>query len=180
MQIGLTRQELLGLSGRANLRYIPIDQRFNDSGVKNLGINGSVTPVDYSIGPTAGEIWIVSYATLLLIDPGTMTDSVFGSLASPLTNGLQILSTIDTVERQSTNLFDNRDVIQCFNGGIAGQSSPAGNTGFLETEDYSTGRMCLDDMILIGDQGDKLITRVRDDLSTIQFLGLSVHAYQLI
>lgn len=180
MQLVISKEQIIGLTRKKSIRYISIDKRFEDSGsARNLGVDGT-TPVDYFLGPAAGEVWACSYLSLLLVDPGTMTEGVFGGLVSGLTNGLELLSDINGAERRHTNLKDNADLLQCFSGGISGMSTIPGNTGFLNTEDFTAGRMSLDDMILIGDNGDKLIARVRDNLSLVQFLGITLHAYLFI
>lgn len=166
-------------SGMPSRDYRYRDVRFRESGgSKAMSVNGSVTPVDFFIQPPSGELWIVDYVTLLLIDPGTMSAAVFGSLVGALANGLELIEKVNSVESIYTNVQDNADLAQCFFGGTLSGVSPSGGAdlGFLDTVDKVTGRMCFDGKVTLdGDDNDQLILRVNDDLLLIQSMQASAH-----
>ena len=158
------------------------DMRFKEPGDSALmSVNGSGTPVDFKVAPAAGDIFQVSYITLLLLDAGTMGPSVFGSLGAGLTNGLELHAQINGQAHVFTNLKDNGDLFQCFFGGQSGVlSSPAADAGFLDTVDKAGGRMVFDyPVTLDGDKGDFISMKVQDDLLAIDFLKMSAHLRQI-
>lgn len=166
-------------SGMPSRDYRYRDVRFEESGgSKAMNINGSGASVDFFIQPPTGELWIVDYATLLLIDPGDMSVSVFGSLVAGLTNGIDMIEKINSVENVYTNILDNADLAQCFFGGILSGAGPAGavDFGFLDEVDKVIGRMSFDGKIVLdGNDNDQLIIRIRDDLLLIQSLTATAH-----
>jgi len=175
-------------AGFPSRRYHHIDVRFKNGAAVDMNVDGTV-PKEFISGPVPGEIWIVDYITLIVLDAGDMLPTNFGSLAG-LANGLQVFSNMapllplgPLVERQSTNLKDNLDILQCFAGSKPGSSGigPV-DDGFLNTVDYISGRLSYDggEFVLIGDNGDHLGFRVRDDLSGIDNMRASLHARVLL
>lgn len=159
-----------------DVRYL--DRRFREPGnSKLMSVDGSSTPVDFSLGPGSGELWIVDYLTLLLIDSGNMDPGVFGGTVAALTNGLEVIESINSVESIYTTIEDNADIAQCFFGGVPAPGSVAGaDPGFLNNVDKGIGRMPFGYPITLdGDEGDKLIIRVNDNLIGIDYLAASAH-----
>ncbi len=154
------------------------DLRFRETGgSKLMSVDGSSTPVDFTLGPSAGELWIVDYLTLLMVDPGDMNPQVFGGFVAALSTGLQVIESINGSENICTTIEDNADLAQCFFGGIPGVGGiPGADDGFLNSPDKALGRMPFEYPITLdGDESDKLILRVNDDLLLIQYLAGSAH-----
>lgn len=180
---GLDRQSKnsneVHLSGMPSRDYRYRDIRFKESGgSKAMNVNGSSVAVDFFIQPPTGELWIVDYITLLVIDPGTMAEGVFASLVAGLTNGLDIVEKVNSVESVYTNVKDNADLAQCFFGGILSGVGSAGaiDFGFLNEVDKVIGRMTFDGKIVLdGTDNDQLIGRVRDDLLLVQTMSMTAH-----
>lgn len=153
------------------------DVRFEESGgSKAMNVNGSGAAVDFFIGPPPGELWVIEYASLLLIDPGTMAAAVFGSLVGALTNGLKMIEKINGVEKVYAEAKDNADLALSFFGGQLTPASSAVGDGFLNNIDKVSGRISFSgNVILDGDDSDQLILRVNDDLLLIETLNAAAH-----
>ena len=145
---------------------------FLDSGgSKDMSIDGA--PTDFVIAPPNDEIWFIEHITFILIHTGDMNFDVFGSLVNPLGTGLEIIVSYGGNEEIITTLKDNVDISQCFFGGL--NNSQSGNPtdpGFLNNFDMVTGRMEFKaNVVLDGSENDKLLFRINDALSTIDFMG---------
>lgn len=166
-------------SGMPSRQYRYQDKRFREAGSSKLigGTDGSSADIDFMLAPPAGQLWIVDYITLLMIDPGNMEPTDFGSLGAPLGNGLQVVEKINSVESVYTTIEDNADLAQCFFGGIPTPGGVVGaDPGFLNSIDKALGRMPFDMPITLdGNDGDMLIIRNRDNLTAIQFMAASAH-----
>lgn len=140
-------------------------------GSKDMSVIGA--PTDFFIAPPNDEIWFIEHITFILIDSGDMDFNVFGALASPLTNGLEIITSYDTNEEVVTTLKDNIDISQCFFGGLTNsQSGNPTDPGFLNNFDLVTGRMGFKaNIVLDGSDNDRMIFRINDNLSTLDFMG---------
>lgn len=146
-----------------------------------LSVNGSVTPVDFVYGPEAGKIVTVSSLSGLLLDEGVMSATVFGSLAAALPNGVLILTKINGVERQLALLVDNACFALCFFGGNLGLGGGVGQDGFLDTNDVAASQRLLNYPITLnGDNGDQIIARVQDNLSTIDLFRIQANVTEII
>lgn len=168
-------------SGLPSRRWNQRDVRFKNGSSQLMNVDGSSTSVNFIAAPPTGEIWVVDYLTLALIHVGDMEPDTWGAkAATSLTNGLLLFSTLNTVEREMTNLKDNLDILQCFAGSRAVSVSPTGGAdpGFLNTVDYVSGRMEYasgKELILFGSDNDNIGFRVRDNLSDAEELRASIH-----
>lgn len=137
-----------------------------NGGNENMNGNGSVTPIDYKISVPAGEIWYLDSLSFLIIDGGSTTPTNFGALPT-LTNGCQLIFKIDGNENIVHTLKTNIDLTLVFQGG---GGSPSGSS-WLESVDSYYGNLAMNSQVtLIGDDGDEIIFRVRDNLT-----GLEAH-----
>ena len=143
----------------------------DNGGSKDMSVNGA--PTDFFIAPPSDEIWFVEHITFILIHSGDMDFNVFAALIGPLATGLEIITKYDTIEEIITILKDNVDISQCFFGGLTNsQSGAPTDPGFLNNFDMVTGRMEFRaNIVLDGSENDRLIFRVNDNLSTLDFMG---------
>jgi len=139
-----------------------------NSGSTDFTVDGSVENVTFKWSPGDGEVWTIESITLFLLDPGTMTDSVFGALGSALTNGLTMKIKRDSTDNLVRVMKDNSCVLMSFGHDvIVGNSA----TGFLESNDYFKGSFIpKSEMRLVGDTSDNVKIIVKDDLTGIQRL----------
>lgn len=146
-----------------------------------MSVDGSGAPVDFEWGPGAGEIVTVNSIGGVLIDEGVMAPNVFGSLLAALPNGILVLSKIDGIERQIALIVDNVCFALCFFDGNLGFAGGAGLDGFFDTNDAASSKRSFPyPLTLNGDNGDKIIARVQDDLSTVDVLRMQANITQII
>jgi hypothetical protein len=156
----------------------PFSGRLLDiGGGKDMTVNGAGDPVDYTAGPPGGEVWYVTELGLLISDTGTLDITDFGAIPGALLNGLQILFDINSTGYEYVDLHDNCEISLTF-----GHSGPPQfPTGWLDTRDVYFGFAKLNQPVrLIGDDGDLIIGRVRDNLTGLTALAVSFKAYKII
>ena len=136
----------------------------------NMDVNGSSTTRDFEYGPPSGQIYYLSHIVLLMQDPGSMDINDFGSISGNLSNGLQLIAEINSTEHTIFNLIDNGSIATCFSD-FAVHSGGGDDNGFLDDEDSFIGLARFKpEITLNGDNGDKMIMRVRDNLNGISRL----------
>ncbi len=145
---------------------IPKNITLKDGSSKDMAIDGT-TPAEFEIAPGNDEIMIISEIPLTLIDDGaSMLPQNFGGVGV-LTNGVELVALIDGVEDIICNLKDNKDLLNCFYGGVLG-SGLVGATGFFETVDFVSGSFNFDAPLLLnGQTNDRLFIRIQDDLAAL-------------
>ena len=62
-------------------------KRFENGGSADMNVNGSVTPVVFSVSPPAGEVWRIASWSLYVQDGGTFDAEKWGN-GITMTNGL--------------------------------------------------------------------------------------------
>jgi len=171
------------VSGIEANRYHYVAKRMrNGSASKEMNLDGltiSQADSEFSFGPAPGELLLLDYVGLTLIDNGTFAGGVFGSLVGALANGLVLKSQLNSVVRTITTLVDNRDIFDCFTG-QQGIPAPGGNVGVFESGDWLGGRMQFPRRIFMdGDKGDRVFFEIQDDLTGIDSLTAAVLAFEV-
>lgn len=143
-----------------------------DGASKEMNVDGTSPNKTYKYAVSDGEIWYIEKVTIFLLDPGTMANNVFGSLAAPLTNGVKFSINKFGTDFKVKDLCDNVDMFMAFS---SGQITGTTTTGFLNEEDYFSGSIQFkEDIRLIGEKDDVIKMVIRDDLTQIQRLRCSV------
>jgi len=121
--------------------------------------------VDFIIGPTAaGEVWKLTHMAMVIQDGGTLDPTDYGAI-NTLVNGTDIIQDIGGVERSLAILNQNTDIINQFGSGF---NFVGAQGGFLNTGKIFFGMHEFHPQPTFSfDDGDRLISRVRDDLSTL-------------
>lgn len=160
-------------------RLTPKDSRFEQSpGIVEMCVDGAPASIDFIVKPPPSESWLVGFLSLLIVDPANNWGyNLFGSRAA-LTNGIQVIFDIGGQEKIETTIRDNADLDQCFAG--SDQSAGVGpGGGIYDTDRYFSGRMEFSlsnvsiqyriepsrNIYLNGRSSDKVIIRIRDDLT---------------
>lgn len=139
-------------------------------GSSNMLVNGSIVPVDFFMGPGPGEVWIVEEVGIFLAGSGSGGLYDFGT-GPALPNGLELFAEISGVEHQISNMKDNIDVALSFGDHL--YEPPSG--GLFGSSKNIAGRMRLViPTVLVGDDGDKIIARVNDNLLSLDGLRASI------
>lgn len=130
-----------------------------DGASKDMNVNGSVTPVDFKYTcPSAKKIY-VERLTMFLADATAFTQTNFGDVAGPLTNGVDLIVGGNTIYNMKDNV--DLDLLACSFEGHA-----------IFEKDTTAGSMrlsfptCLGAPILLT-AGEEFIIRVNDDLTTL-------------
>lgn len=164
-------------STRASQKVVYQDVFLLNGGSREMSVNGSVTEVEFSAGPSAGDVWEIVNINFVLQDNGSTSADEFGA-RSALTNGLQIDQYIGSVDYELVNLQSNADVLAVFTqaGWFGGAAS-----GFVTDANYFNGHFPLREtpVVLDGDDGDLIKGVVRDNLTAINKVNISI-AYRMV
>lgn len=163
--------------------YKSINLRLNGTGTKNMAVNGSSTPQIFSFVPEAGETWFVESLTLLIQDSGSPDPDEFGGRGGLFgggvsdSNGLVLEARSKGSVYEICNLGDNADITTRF---ISSYSQGSGSS-WLNNNDTWLGTMKFDTPIRLNDSNlDFIRFRVRDNLSSIDYLQVSVKVWRFI
>jgi hypothetical protein len=170
-------------------RFLPQDMMFErdgESGDTEICVDGSVNPVSFLVKPPAGQIWIMHYFSLVFVDASANWGSALFGPGPALTNGLQILfDAFDPpVEVVEATIKNNVDLDHFFGGSEQAIGTGPGG-GIYNTDRFFSGRMIFSlttfsekfnrepdrNVFLDGDNGDRAIIRVNDDLTPITVAG---------
>jgi hypothetical protein len=156
-----------------------LDTNGNGTGTKEVLGNYAVTATNFYIQPPAGSIYILTQFYIQLSDAGAFGQSVYGSLATALTNGLLIRAYRGTVvaldltdgipvkyNDQFYHLSSDTQVIS-WSGGL--------NT-LTSSFDYRTFNTPL---VLDGNYNDKLQVTLNDDFTLLVDQTFMVRGYTL-
>lgn len=149
-------------------------------GIVGMNVDGSTTPVIFEFKPGAGEIFDLQMLTLLMIDPGSMDTTDFGSILKLPTGFLLEMKVNGTGPHTTALLKDNGDIATHFQSlpSISGNE----NRGFLDEQDQFRGMMLfdVDPVPLFGDKGDFIRWTVQDDLTKLKELRSSVRLLKTV
>ena len=162
--IGNTGDRLKVDTYNDNLEIISFFSFPINGGSSSLNVDGSSSDIDFVIGPPSGQVWKTRSIGIAIQDMGTANHDEFGN-GPALTTGLKILFKINTVEHLIGNILTNLGIAFLFKATVLG-----GMRQFLDDDNLFAGERVLVGTLLNGDAGDKVIYRVRDDLSSIDFL----------
>jgi len=141
--------------------------RINDTAAsRDMNVVGTLSiPVDFIIGPTAtGEVWKLTHMAMAIQDGGTLDPTDYGAI-STLANGTDIIQDIGGTEHLLVNLNQNTDIINQFGAAFNFVGSQG---GFLnDTKIYFGMHVFHPQPTFSFNDGDRLISRVQDDLSSI-------------
>ena len=169
----------LGSSNRLIYSVVPL----TNGGSNDMTVNGSVTPIVFTAGPTTtNEVW---YASALLIsgtDGGNVNPDRYFGIAGGLSNGTLIEQQINSVDYEMMTLKTNTDIAECFqsNGSIRGIAN-----GYLNDANFFTGGMRLDEGSTPGVElrqadGDQFKVTIQDNLSPIDLHRLTLVYYRVV
>ena len=142
-----------------------------NGGSGDLTVDGSSTPVEFTIGPGAGVTWYIFEFNIIIDDTGNANPDSYGAIASGLTNGLLIEQTIDSTDYEFDTIKTNAQLVQAFGA----QAFRGTANAFLNSGNFYSGTRLLREPIrLDGTAGDEIKVTVQDDLS-----GLTTHEFSI-
>ena len=142
-----------------------------------MNIDGSITPVEFTVGPPNGETWYVDSVGFAFSDSGAAKGIDWGGINLGLANGFLIETTIGTVDREIANLKSNIGIVTTFDdGGFAG-----GNSGFITDANFYSGLLNLTPNItLIGSASEVIKATVRDNLTGLVSQKMIIHYWVVL
>ena len=148
-----------------------------NGGSKAMAVNGSVTPVVFSSGPPASKKWFVYELQVLISDLKVDSRLKFGDINGGAPNGVLCESFLSSTAREIFNLNDNSDTAVTFDYEFSSKSDSA-----LANEDaLFVGNLKFQNVIVLdGDNSDVIRTTVRDNLSGLDQLRMTIKAYEVI
>lgn len=161
---------------RIQTKTYAIGKDFLNGANNSMDVNGATTAQNFVIAPIAGQIFYITGMFGYLDDSGNLERTTFGALAT-LTNGLQIIADVDGTEYEISNLRQNMQFTGFFsNFGII----PPSNKWFRSETFYFGSHDFFTPIVLVGDDGDQLIARVRDNLTGLDELYMQAKGYVII
>jgi hypothetical protein len=124
-------------------------------------------PVDYWVGPPAGERWGIGMIQITISDNASFGQTDFGGIAAGLTNGCQLLYTstaTGVVDLYGLPVKRNYEWLHLPAGVELTTFAGTAQTLSVQFNSYIQSGQYL---ILDGDLGERLMLRARDDLSSL-------------
>lgn len=152
--------------------------RVKFNGPYTQGSDGSAAIYEWA--PDNADTWYMTGLSVILIDPGTMSPTNFGSI-SALTNGIKIEIKQHGITREFALIKNNLEMSLAF-AGIAGNSNSEGvGSGWLNDQDqfrayvdFSPG------MVLRGSHADVVKVTIQDNLNALEHLCMAIHKWKVI
>lgn len=150
--------------------------RFEDSGSADMDVDGSGADVEFDFTPGGGELFLVEAVSFVIIDPGSMDATDFGSIVG-LSTGLKLEAKVNGgAITEIMNIKDNVDIATHFRG--EGETD-AEDRGFLDDRDQYRGIIkFIRPILLDGSKSDFIRWVVRDNLVRVKVLRSSVRMWR--
>jgi hypothetical protein len=138
-------------------------------------VDGSVTPVDFDIGPTvSNEIWSIRELLLIFTADDFSFDGLSFGPNAAMTNGFLISIIKDSVTTEVFVVKQNEDFLR-----VPGRTPLVNNTG---PKDVLGAALSFQGLVLNQADGDVLRVRVRDNLTSVKlkYLTATLFAVKVI
>lgn len=151
-----------------------INVHLRDNGNKDLNVNGSITPVEFSAGPPAGKKWFIA-RMIIVMEDNSMNWKKFAGISGGLTNGLDIEYSEGGVMKDLLDgepIKTNLDFIeQCYDTEIDSE-----NTDIIRVRwTFSKSGTFLQ---MNNTHADKMLIRVNDNLSSVDYFHVRIQGYE--
>lgn len=183
-QVGVTSTNRLKVDSEVSLSPAPKDNVIHKAGwllngsSSAMNVDGSSSNVSFTFTPSSGEAWYLTDLFFLIFDPSSMNVNEFGS-ANALTNGIDLLIKSSGTEYLYSNLKNNTDINLAFNTTTTIDSGAS--TGFYNDGEWYSGSKRFDVPIrLANSTGDYINFKVKDNLTSIEYLKAGFHAWRII
>ena len=163
----------------------PLDAPFSTLGgcserSSNLAVDGSVTPVEFSVSPvnlSDGVEWDITRIIGTIISATSMDDGRFGGIAGGLPNGLVVRYT-DGVTKNIFTVKTNGDLATQMYDVAYSDKAPAGEYGLRFRRTFAGQSKSGVAIRLKASLGDALTIIVQDDLSSLVDFSVVVHGHR--
>lgn len=150
--------------------------KLNGTGTIEMDVNGATGQDIFSVLPGAGEVFYLHSVTILIIDPGNMLYSNFGSLGG-LANGCDLRCQSKGVSHLMAHVENNMDLATEFPTDQLVLSTAA--MFFTEDDVYSGSFTLPVPTILRGDDSDFIRMEINDNLVGLTFFRCRVKYFEL-
>lgn len=138
---------------------------FKNGSATNMNVNGSVTPQNFSIIPTASETYFLQKIRLVMLDAGDHLPTTFAAIAA-LTNGLMFEVKSNGVTSTYFNIQSNADLAAFFE--VSSDATDLLTGGVLNGNlSFGFSINVVHPIMLSGDMGDFARFVVRDNLTAL-------------
>ncbi len=169
------------IPGNPNLDIIFQDIDFTNDvgGTKTMAVDGSSTPAVFTYAPATDETHYILAISMFLEHKGKMDADAFGAIPLGLSTGWVLEKSIAGTVYQYGNFQNNMELINSFDDGAG--ITPT-STGLFDTDDAFSGKTVfgLHGPKLVDSRGDFVRFRVRDDLTSMDFLQARVHIMRFV
>lgn len=169
---------------RPPFQVVHLDKNLLNGSSSSMAVNGSSTTVDFENGPPAGQIWFITHICIFITDAGTLDVGDFGGIAGSLTNGVQIIQEISSTEYELANMVNNHELSRSFSEHPftpVATGGEGGEDGWFDTIKVFMGTKFLNPVVkLTGDNSDKIICRIRDNLTGLNEFTASFGGWRKI
>lgn len=181
-----------GGTGYDLLLDTPLDYNFTTAGGCSIGnrfmnVNGSVTPVIFSVSPfnlydpivpTRGQQWDITRIMFAITDDAAMDDARFGGISGGLTNGI-VMRKKDGLYKNIFNVKTNGDfAIRSYDVTyIPDTLGPAGEYGLRVRRTFAGPSKNGVTVRLDAEDSDEIQVIVRDDLSSLSSMSVVVQGH---
>lgn len=163
----------------SSIKALPSDQPIAysipfllDGAATNMNIDGSGTPVVFTLTPGAGKEFFVEKINLFMRDQGAFKLDEFGS-GKALTTGIKLEIKSKGVLQTALIVKNNRELIENIDN-LNTFSQIEGNPLFVMSKVFEKP------ITLLGDQGDFIKLTIQDDLTFLQEFFSKVKYWEVI
>lgn len=145
----------------------------DESGEKNMNVNGSGTPIMFSFTPEPEEVWYVEKICVCLLDVGTLDPQEFGATAT-ITNGVDLVMSTGGETHVITNMKDNVDLVLSFPGdGVSNDGTAMfGDDGYLGCVSFKSP------LVIDGALSSFVTCQINDDLRSLTVFEMRLHMWK--
>ena len=144
-------------------------QPFLNGASPAMAVDGSVTPVVFTIAPPSDEIWYCKRLRFAIDDNGTIKIGDFAGISGELTNGLKLEFVINSITTVFKNIKSNGEILMNFTEGNHIQNVSGFVNGNFFQGGFDFGHTS-ESITLDGSRGDSMKWTVRDNLSPLLYL----------
>jgi hypothetical protein len=150
------------------------------NGSPNMGVNGSVTPVIFQIGPLTGQSWDIVRILFVIESSGQPDSTKFGDIGSGLTNGI-VLRQKNSANFNQFNCKTNGDfAARAYDISYDDRASPASDYFFRARRTFGGTSKTGVVLRIKGTDSDKIQIIVQDNLSTLLKMNAVVQGHIVV
>jgi hypothetical protein len=150
-------------------------------GITNMNVDGSSTPVIFSIAPLdispTSNQWDIVRMIFAIQDGSSMDSSMFGSIAGGITNGV-VIRQKDGLFQNYFNIKTNGDfALRAYDISFDDRASPQGEYFFRSRRTFGGASKTGVTIRLAGEDNDEFQVIIQDDLTSLDSFSVTVQGH---